>query len=132
MLSLGFIGGSGGVSVSAGAYFPLAILGKGPEFLSAILIYNNGELTVLVNDDPKNIEITKMDDVKKVKNINKMIPVAFSFDEETGEMERTDPTEFEKKQIVIRPSTKYRKTSNSYFIYGGNKAGSSLGELILN
>lgn len=130
--SLGFIGGSGGVSVSAGAYFPLAILGKGPEFLSAIPIYNNGELTVLVNDDPKNIGITKMDDVKKVRNVNKMIPVAFSFNEETGEMKRTDPTEFEKKQIVIRPSTKYRKTSNTYFIYGGNMKGSSLGELILN
>ncbi|AUC82914.1 hypothetical protein [Lacinutrix sp. Bg11-31] len=130
--SFGFLGGSGGVSVSAGLYFPLAILGNGPEFLSAIPIYHNGQLTVIVNDDPKNIGITKMDDVKKVRNINKMIPVAFAFNEQTGELTRTDPTEFEKKQIVVRPATKYSKSSNNFLIYGGSKDGNSLGELILN
>ncbi len=130
--SLSFSGSSGGVSVSAAAYFPLAILGSGPEYLSAIPIYHEGKLTVIVNDDPKNIGITKMDDVRKVRNVNKMIPVAFSFNEATGAIKRSDPTEFEKKQIVVRPATKYRKTSNSYIIYGGNKKGKSLGELILN
>lgn len=130
--SIFFGGSSGGVSVSAGLYFPLAILGSGPEYLSAIPIYHNGQLTVIVNDDPKNIGITKMDDVKKVRNVNKMIPVAFSFNEETGELTRTDPSEFEKKQIVIKPATKYSKSSNNYLIYGGNKKGSALGELILN
>ncbi|SDZ80375.1 hypothetical protein [Bizionia paragorgiae] len=129
--SVGFLGSSGGVSVSAGMYFPLAVLGSGPEYLSAIPIYHNGQLTVLVNDDPKNIGITKMDDVKKVRNVNKMIPVAFSFNEQTGELTRTDPTEFEKKQIVVRPSTKYKKASNSYLIYGGNKEGNTLGELTI-
>lgn len=48
-----------------------------------------------------------MDDVKKVRNVNKMIPVAFSFNEQTGELTRTDPTDFKKKQIVVRPATKY-------------------------
>lgn len=129
--NLWILGGSGGVSVSAGLYFPLAVLGNGPEYLSAIPIYHNGQLTVVVNDDPKNIGITDMDDVKKVRNVNKMIPVAFSFNEETGELTRTDPTEFEKKQIVVRPSTKYNKSSNTYLIYGGNKEGNALGELIL-
>ncbi|WP_156133180.1 hypothetical protein [Lacinutrix sp. Hel_I_90] len=130
--SLSFLGGSGGVSVSAGLYFPLAVLGNGPEFLSAIPIYHNGQLTVVVNDDPKNIGITVMDDVKKVRNVNKMIPVAFSFNSETGALTRTDPTAFEKKQIVVRPATKYSKSSNTYLIYGGNKEGNALGELILN
>lgn len=130
--SLGFLGGSGGVSVSAGLYFPLAVLGNGPEFLSAIPIYHNGQLTVVVNDDPKNIGITVMDDVKKVRNVNKMIPVAFSFNSETGALTRTDPAAFEKKQIVVRPATKYSKSSNTYLIYGGNKEGNALGELILN
>ena len=130
--TLAFGGSSGGVSVSAGAYFPLAILGSGPEYLSAIPIYHNGKLTVIVNDDPKNIGITKMDDVRKVRNVNKMIPVAFSFNEETGELKRVDPTEFEKRQIVVRPATKYSKNSNSYIIYGGNKKGKSLGELTLS
>lgn len=131
-LFIGFGGGSGGVSVSASLYFPLSILGSGPEYLSAIPIYHNGQLTVIINDDPKNNGITKMDDVKKVRNVNKMIPVAFSFNEQTGELTRTDPTEFEKKQIVIRPSVKYRKSPNNYLIYGGNKKGTALGELILN
>ena len=130
--TLGFGGGNGGVSVSAGLYFPLAILGNGPEFLSAIPIYHNGELTVVVNDDPKNIGITDIDDVKKVRNIKKMIPVAFTFDEQTGDLERTDPLEFEKKQIVIRPATKYRKASNVYYIYGGNKEGNCIGVMTLN
>ena len=123
---------SGSVSVSAGFYFPLTVLGKGPEYLSAIPIYHNGNLTVIVNDDPKNIGITNIDDVKKVRNINKMIPVAFSFDESTGAMTRVDPEEFEKKQVVIRPSTQYRVDSSNYIIYGGNRDGSSLGELQVN
>lgn len=130
--TLAFGGSSGGVSVSAGAYFPLAILGSGPEYLSAIPIYHKGKLTVIVNDDPKNIGITKMDDVRKVRNVNKMIPVAFSFNEETGKLKRVDPTEFEKRQIVVRPATKYSKSSNTYIIYGGNKKGKSLGELTLS
>jgi len=127
--SLSFGGSSGGVSVSASAYFPLALLGSGPEYLSAIPIYHNGQLTVLVNDDPKNIGVTDIDDVKKVRNINKMIPVAFSFNEQTGELKRTDPEDFEKKQIVLRPSTHYRKSQNTFLIYGGNKKGDALGEL---
>ncbi len=129
--SLAFFGSSGGVSVSAAIYFPLTILGSGPEYLSAVPIYHNGMLTVLVNDDPKNIGITDMDDVKKVRNVNKMIPVAFSFNEDTGELTRTDPTDFEKKQIVLRPSSQYQLNSGHYLIYGGNKKGNSMGELII-
>ena len=123
---------SGGASVSASAYFPLAVISKGPEFLSAVPIYHNGKLTVIVNDDPKNIGITKMDDVKKVKNINKMIPVAFSFDEQTGAISRIDPKNFEKKQIVLRPFVIFEKSSKNYLIYGGNKKGNAIGELKLN
>jgi len=129
---IGFAGASGGVSVSAAAYFPLTVLGSGPEFLSALPIYKDGQLTVLVNDDPKNIGITSMDDVKKVRNVNKMIPVAFSFNEETGALTRIDPKEYEKRQIVVRPTVNYRKSSNSYIIYGASKEGSALGELIMN
>ena len=123
---------SGGASVSASAYFPLAVISKGPEFLSAVPIYHNGKLTVIVNDDPKNIGITKMDDVKKVKNINKMIPVAFTFDEQTGAISRIDPKNFEKKQIVLRPFVIFEKSSKNYLIYGGNKKGNAIGELKLN
>ena len=100
--------------------------------MSAVPIYHNGKLTVIVNDDPKNIGITKMDDVKKVKNINKMIPVAFSFDEQTGAISRIDPKNFEKKQIVLRPFVIFEKSSKNYLIYGGNKKGNAIGELKLN
>lgn len=133
-VGLSIFGGvsSGGASVSASAYFPLAVISKGPEFLSAVPIYHNGQLTVIVNDDPKNIGITKMDDVKKVKNINKMIPVAFSFDEQTGAISRIDPKNFEKKQIVLRPFVIFEKSSKNYLIYGGNKKGNAIGELKLN
>ena len=133
-VGLSIFGGvsSGGASVSASAYFPLAVISKGPEFLSAVPIYHNGKLTVIVNDDPKNIGITKMDDVKKVKNINKMIPVAFTFDEQTGAISRTDPKNFEKKQIVLRPFVIFEKSSKNYLIYGGNKKGNAIGELKLN
>ena len=79
----------------------------------------------------RNIGTTDIDDVKKVRNINKMIPVAFSFDEKTGEMTRTDPTDFEKKQIVVRPAVHYEKTDKTYIIYGGNNKGNSLGEMII-
>ncbi|MBW1298222.1 hypothetical protein [Aquimarina litoralis] len=130
--SIGLVGASGGVSVSAGLYFPLTILGSGPEYLSAIPIYHNGQLTVVVNDDPKNIGVTKLDDVKKTKRISNMIPVVFSFNEETGEISRTDPEEFQKKQIVVKPSAKYRQNSNTYWIYGGSKEGNALGKLIVN
>ena len=133
-VGLSIFGGvsSGGASVSASAYFPLAVISKGPEFLSAVPIYHNGKLTVIVNDDPKNIGITKMDDVKKVKNINKMIPVAFTFDEQTGAISRIDPKNFEKKQIVLRPFVIFEKSSKNYLIYGGNKKGNAIGELKLN
>ncbi|MCH2216934.1 MAG: hypothetical protein MK076_02470 [Flavobacteriales bacterium] len=131
-LSIFGFASSGGASVSASAYFPLAVISKGPEFLSAIPIYHNGQLTVIVNDDPRNIGITKMDDVKKVKNINKMIPVAFTFDEQTGAISRIDPKNFEKKQIVLRPFVIFEKSSKNYLIYGGNKKGNAIGELKLN
>jgi len=131
-LALFFGGGGGGASVSASAYFPLTVLSKGPEFLSAVPIYQNGQLTVLVNDDPKNIGVTKMDDVKKVRNIDKMVPVAFTFDEETGKLTRTDPEEIKKKQIVLRPFVIFKKSDTDYLIYGGSRKGNALGELKVN
>jgi len=129
--SLGFIGivGNGNFAVGAGAFFPIAILGEGPEYLSSIPMYDTGKLSLLVNDDPKNIGITAIDDVKKVRNIKKMIPVLFSFDDTTGKMTREDPEEFEKKQLVVRPYVNYRVGQKQYIIYASNKEGKHLGLL---
>lgn len=130
-LGLGFFGGSGNVTVSASIMFPLTVLGRGPEYLSSLPLYNNGKLTLVVNDDPKNIGITNIDDVKKVRNVNKMIPVAFIFDENTGSLERVDPKDFEKRQIVIQPLTNFGLNKNEFIIYGSNAKGSRLGTLKL-
>lgn len=131
--SIGLLGGAsnGSVSVGVGALFPLAILGEGPEYLSSVPIYENGKLSILVNDDPKNIGTTDIDDVKKVRNIKKMIPVMFTFDDTTGKMERLDPTDYEKNQLVVRPSVTYQKGAGKYLIYGSNKEGANLGTLTI-
>lgn len=131
VLSAGLVGGSnnGSVSVSASIMFPVATLGDGPEYLSSMPFYKDNKLTVIVNDDPKNIGITDMDDVKKVRNINKMIPIAFEFDDSTGEMTRIDPKDFEKKQIVVRPGVVYPLSDNESIIYGSNKSETKLGIL---
>jgi hypothetical protein len=132
-MSLGlFTGGSNGsVSVGVGVMFPLSVLGEGPEFLSSIPLYENGKLSLLVNDDPKNIGITDMDDVRKVGNVKKMIPVLFVFDDATGKMERFDPTEFEKRQLVVRPGVTYKRGPGEYLIFATNKESKQLGKLIV-
>lgn len=133
-MSIGLAGfaSNGNVTVSASVMFPLTVLGRGPEYLSSLPLYHNGKLTLVVNDDPKNIGITNMDDVKKVRNVNKMIPVAFIFDEHTGELERVDPEDFEKKQIVIQPLTNFGISNKEIIIYGSNNNGARLGTLNIN
>lgn len=134
VISVGFAGGisNGSVSMSAGVMFPVASLGDGPEYLSSMPFYKDGKLTVIINDDPKNIGITDIDDVKRVKNINKMIPVAFEFDDASGNMTRVDPEEFEKRQIVVRPGVTYQLNSNETIIYGSSKSETKLGVLKLD
>lgn len=130
-LSIGFAGGAsnGGVSVGVGFLFPLAVLGEGPEYLSSVPLYEGEKLSLLVNDDPKNIGTTDMDDVKKVRNVKKMIPVLFTFDDTDGTMERIDPEDYEKKQLVVRPSVTRRLGNGEYLIYATNKDSAHLGSL---
>jgi len=122
-------GTSGNVNVSATIMFPVASLGDGPEYLSSVPLYKDGKLTVIVNDDPKNIGIVDIDDVKKAKNINKMIPVAFQFDDATGEMIRIDPEDYEKRQIVLRPGVTYFMNNDELIIYGSSRSETKLGRL---
>ena len=133
IVSVGLVLGAsnGNVAVSAGIMFPVGTLGDGPEYLSSVPLYTEGKLTVIVNDDPKNMGITEIDDMKKVKNINKMIPVAFEFDDATGAMTRVDPEDFEKKQIVIRPGVYHSISNEQYIIYGSNKSETRLGVLTI-
>ena len=128
-LGLAFGAGNGNVSVSAAIMFPVGVMGDGPEYLSSLPIYNENKFTVIVNDDPKNVGITNMDDVKKVRNINKMVAVVFEFDEATGKMTRIDPENLAKKQIVLRPGVFYRKNNSELLIYGSNRKETRLGTL---
>lgn len=128
---LGAAVGNNNFSVSAALMFPITSFGDGPEYVSSMPFYDNNVLTILVNDDPKNIGITDMDDVKRVKSINKMIPVAFEFDDATGTMKRVDPKDFEKKQIVFRPGVRYQYSDTEAIIYGSSKNETRLGTLKL-
>ncbi len=133
VISVGIAGGAtnGSFSMSASLMFPVACMGDGPEYLSSMPFYKDDKLTIIVNDDPKNIGITDIDDVRKVKNVNKMIPVAFEFDDATGDMTRIDPEDFEKRQIVVRPGVMYQLNDNESIIYGSSKSETKLGVLKL-
>ncbi|WP_143106384.1 hypothetical protein [Pustulibacterium marinum] len=125
-----FIGSSGNVAVGAGFAIPLTTMGKGPEYLSAIPMYEDGKLYVLFNDNKKNMGVTDMDEIKNMGNYNKAIPTLFIFDE-NGNLERKDPEEILKNELVIRPGVFYRKSPKDYIIYASRKREDKLGRLKL-
>lgn len=130
VFSLGIFGFAGGnnFTVGVGISIPIAVAGKGPEYLSAIPIYEDGQLTVVFNDNKKNIGITDIEEVRKLGNYNKAIPTAFVFDDQ-GKITRIDPKEVQEQQLVIRPGIYYRKGPNDYIIYASRKSKDKLGRL---
>jgi len=122
----------GGIEVTGAPLFPIGTMGDGPEYLSSMPLYKDGKLSVIINDDPKNVGITDIDDVKKVRKIRKMIPVAFEFDDATGKMTRVDQEDFEKKQIVLRPGVSCGIGGDQRIIYGSNRAETCLGVLTVD
>lgn len=123
-------GGDGNISVGAAFEIPLAQMGKGPEYLSVIPMYQDGKLFVLFNDNKKNIGVTSMDDIKNMGNYNKAIPTLFIFDE-NGNLERKDPEEVIKNELVIRPGVFYRKSRHELIIYASRKREDKLGRLFI-
>ena len=75
------VGGSGSFNVAVGLSIPLAVMGKGPEYLSAIPIYRNGQLNILFNDNVKNKGITDIEEIKALGNYNNAVPTLFVFDD---------------------------------------------------
>jgi hypothetical protein len=120
----------GNFNVAIGLSFGLGTLGKGPEYLSAIPIYKDGQLNVLFNDNKKNKGITNMDDIKSLGNYNNAVPTLFVFDEK-GEITRKDPEEVIKNELVIRPGVFYRKNPKEYIIYASRKSQDRLGRMTL-
>jgi hypothetical protein len=132
MMSVGlfFVGGNSNLAVGVGISIPIGILGKGPEYLSILPIYENKKLTVLYNDNIKNKGVTNMDDIKKMTHYNKSILSILIFDE-NGKIKRIDQDEVVKEQLIIRPRVYYRRTPVDYIIYASKRKSDKLGELIL-
>jgi hypothetical protein len=123
-------GGNGSFNVTVGLAIPLGVMGKGPEYLSAIPIYRNGQLNILFNDNIKNKGITNIDEIKSLGNYNNAVPTLFVFDEK-GNISRKDPEEVIKNELVLRPGVYNRKSENEYIIYASRKSIDKIGRMIL-
>jgi hypothetical protein len=121
---------SGSFNVAVGLAIPLGMMGKGPEYLSAIPIYRNGQLNILFNDNVKNKGITDIEKIKSMGNYNNAVPTLFIFDDK-GNITRKDPEEVIKNELVIRPGVYQRKNDNEYLIYASRKSKDKLGRMIL-
>jgi hypothetical protein len=133
-MSVGMYGFSSGsnFSVGVGVAVPLAVLGKGPEYLGAIPIYTNGELTVVFNDNKKNMGVTDIEEIKSLGNYNKAIPTAFMFNKDNGDITRIDPEELQKDQLILRPGVYHIITNKEYLIYSSRRSEDKLGRMIIN
>lgn len=132
VMSVGMFGGasSGSFSVGMSVSIPLAVMGKGPEYLSAIPIYKDGQLNVIFNDNKKNKGITDIEEIKGLGNYNNAVPTLFRFDN-AGKITRFDPEEVIKNELVIRPGVYYRKNDNEFLIYASRKSADKLGRMII-
>lgn len=132
-LSLGIFGFSnqGNFSVSAGIMVPLTVMGKGPEYLSAMPIYHKGKLTVIFNDNPKNYGVTDIEEIKWLGNYNKALPAAITFNDD-GSFTRMDQENAKKYQLVLRPRVFYRNSPSEYIIYSSRKSKDKLGRMMVS
>lgn len=128
--AFGFAMGNGNFSVGGAMAIPLGHLGKGPEYLGAIPIYNKGVLNILFNDNVKNKGITDIEEIKSLGNYNNAVPTLFVFDSQ-GKITRKDPEEVVKNELVLRPAIYYRKTAGEYIVYSSRKKQDKLGRMIL-
>lgn len=129
-ISLSGFGGNSSFSVGVSMNIPFAVMGKGPEYLSIIPIYRNGELNIVFNDNIKNKGVTDIEEIKSLGNYNNAVPTLFTFDDK-GKITRKDPEEVIKNQVVLRPGIFYRKSANDYLIYASRKSQDKLGRMFL-
>ncbi|MCB0382282.1 MAG: hypothetical protein KDD05_02980 [Psychroserpens sp.] len=132
-LAIGFaaFAGNSNFTVSASVSVPIGVLGKGPEYLSAMPIYENDQLTVLFNDNTKNYGVTDIEEIKWLGNYNKAVPAAIMFDN-NGVMTRVDQEDVEKQQLVLRPRVYFRSSPSEYIIYSSRKSEDKLGRMNVN
>lgn len=130
-LGLAFGGNSGNFSVGGVITIPIAQMGSGPEYLGALPIYKNGELSVMINDNIKNKGIVDIEEVKSMGNYNKAVPALFIFDKD-GNISRKDPEEAIKDGLVLRPGVSYEVSDTEYIIYSARKKSDKLGRMVLD
>ncbi|MEX0995561.1 MAG: hypothetical protein WDZ45_00770 [Flavobacteriaceae bacterium] len=133
VLSIGFIsfvGTGSGVSVGSGFVIPITQMGKGPEYIGAVPIYENDKLTVLFNDNEKNIGETDIEKIKRMTSYNKAIPTAFQFDK-NGVMTRIDPKEAAKDQLIMRPNILLRKSNTEMIIFTSRRSEERLSRMTI-
>ncbi len=130
--SLNFFAGSssGSFNVALGLSIPLSVMGRGPEYLSAIPIYRNGQLNILFNDNVKNKGVTDIEKIKSLGNYNNAVPTLFIFDDK-GAITRKDPEEVIKNELVLRPGVFNRKSDNEFLIYASRRTKDKIGRMIL-
>jgi len=129
-LGLGFSGGSGNFNVGGTIVIPLLQMGRGPEYLGALPIYKNGELSIMINDHVKNKGITDIEEIRAMGNYNNAVPSLFIFDK-LGNMTRKDPEEVIKEELILRPGVNFSVNDNEYIIYSSRKKSDKLGRMIL-
>lgn len=132
-MSINFFAGGTNASygVALGLSIPIAMLGKGPEFLSFIPIYKDGQLNILINDHIKNKGITDIEAIRSMGNYNNAVPSLFVFDSNNGTMSRKDPEDVVKNELVIRPGVYCRKNDKEFIIYASRNSKDKLGRMIL-
>ncbi len=130
-LGLAFGGSTGNFSVGGTITIPIAQMGSGPEYLGALPIYKNGELSIMINDNVKNKGITDIEEIKSMGNYNKAVPALFIFDK-NGNITRKDPEEAIKDGLVLRPGVSYEVSDNEYIIYSARKKSDKLGRMVLD
>lgn len=123
--------GNANFAVGLGLSIPIASMGKGPEYLSAIPIYKDGKLSVIFNDNKKNKGVTDIEKIKSLGNYNNAVPTLIRFDEK-GNITRFDPEEVIKNELVIRPGVFYRKNVEELLIYASRKKQDKLGRMFVN
>jgi hypothetical protein len=129
-VGLGMGGGNGNFSVGGAIAIPIAQMGSGPEYLGALPIYKDGDLSIMINDNVKNKGITDIEEIKSMGNYNKAVPALFIFDK-NGNITRKDPEEAIKDGLVLRPGVSYEVSDNEYIIYSARKKSDKLGRMVL-
>lgn len=105
-------------------------LARGPEYLNGLCLYNNGQLSVLFNDNPSNKGVTDIEKMETMTKPESSSPALFTYNSK-GEVTRKDPEELSKDRVVMRPAVFYQVSDKEFIIYASNKGSNKLGRMVI-